>query len=461
MSLIKQLTPAALKFSPATDSGFNWTRVQTLIHGPGASDAENTVKNGDGNSAVFACLMAIAMAYPEPPIRVYRQNEPGKYEEMPESPLQKLIDMPVQGGALTQLEIQFWIAWAKHSDGNAYLIKVRSGNSRTGNVIETWPVSPALMRPVTIKNTRDFISYYELQVGPNDFEKIPTENVIHFRLGIDDLDMRKGLSPIKRLVRQIGTDEEVDKFTLTLLKNYAVPGLVVIPAANTTMDVDKADLIRTQFRRKFSSDNRGDVAVMSTDSRVEQFGFSPEQMNLSSLRDVPEERIAAVIGVPPILAGLGAGLDRATYNNVDALIEYFTEKKLVPLWGMDDAKLQASLKPDFSSDPRVVIRRDLSEVRALQEDMDKKYFRLNTGVQGARPWITVNEARSDVGLPPIDGGDELREPVPEQLQSQRPEDDESGDEENNGRKHTFSTNGRTGDAISNGYPFRPNWKSYP
>jgi hypothetical protein len=136
---------------------------------------------------------------------------------------------------------------------------------------------------------------------------------------------------------------------------------------------------------------------MSTDSRVEQFGFSPEQMNLSSLRDVPEERIAAVIGVPPILAGLGAGLDRATYNNVDALIEYFTEKKLVPLWGMDDAKLQASLKPDFSSDPRVVIRRDLSEVRALQEDMDKKYFRLNTGVQGARPWITVNEARSDVG----------------------------------------------------------------
>lgn len=457
MSLIKQLTPQALKFSPLTDSGFNWTRVQTLIHGPGASNVEMATKNGDGNSAVFACLMAISTAYPEAKLKAFRKGEMGAADELPESPLQKLVDMPTPNGELTPEEMWFWTAWAKHTDGNAYWMKVRAGNAATGNVIQLWPVSPALMRPVTIKGSSDFVSYYELQVGPNDFDKIPIENVIHFRLGIDDRDTRKGLSPIKRLVRHITTDEEADKFTDTLLKNYAVPGLVVIPGENATMDQEKADLIINQFRRKFGGDHRGDVAVMSVNSKVEQFGFSPEQMNLAILHRIPEERIAAVMGVPAIIAGLGAGLERATYSNYREAREMFTEAKLVPLWRSDAAKIQTSLKPDFSSDPAVYVEFDLTNIRALQEDEDKKYQRLNLGVMNK--WITKNEARSDVGLPPIDGGDELNEPTPEPLRDGRSEDDESGEEDDT-RKAVY-LNGHGRDANGNGYPFRPNWKGYP
>ena len=51
---------------------------------------------------------------------------------------------------------------------------------------------------------------------------------------------------------------------------------------------------------------------------------------------------------------------------------------------------------------------------ALQEDEDKKYARLDLGVQ--HKWITVNEARGDIGLPPVEGGDELSQPVPPALQ---------------------------------------------
>jgi phage portal protein BeeE len=214
------------------------------------------------------------------------------------------------------------------------------------------------------------------------------------------------------------------------------------------MDSDKAELIRSQFRRKFSSDNRGDVAVMSVESKVEQFGFSPEQMNLGMLHRIPEERIAAVMGVPAIIAGLGAGLERSTYSNFREAREMFTEAKLVPMWRMDGSKLNTSLKPDFTSDEAVYIDYDLSDVRALQEDMDKRYARLNIGVQGARPWVTINEARSDVGLPPVDGGDDLIEPMPEQ--EARPEDDESGEEET-----SFSRNGNSkGGTIGHGYTFQ-------
>src|SRR3990172_6206755 len=112
MSLIKQLIPLSLKFTPAS-SEVNWTRVETLVHGPGAGASTTTV-----NSAVFACLMTIAASYPEPPLTVYRKQADGKAKKLPDHPLQMLFDHPTPNGELNLDEIQFWTAWALHADGN-------------------------------------------------------------------------------------------------------------------------------------------------------------------------------------------------------------------------------------------------------------------------------------------------------------------------------------------------------
>lgn len=399
MSLIKQLFPAERKFTPAS-AEVNWQRVETLVHGPGAGETNRN----DANSAVFACLMAIANAYPEPPLTVYQTNKKGKAKKLADSPLQSLLDSPTPDGALTVDEILFWTAWAKHADGNAYWLKVRSGDAETGNVIQLWPISPALIKPVTIKNSGDWISYYEYQVQPGVIERVSPSNIVHFRLGLDDRDMRKGLSPLKSLLRQVSTDEEADRFVDALLKNYAVPGLVVIPTNGGSMTEDDADRITDKLGRKFGSDNRGNVAVMSRESKIEQFGFSPAELDMTTLHRIPEERISAVMGVPAVIAGLGAGLDRATYSNSDSMAEWFTERKLIPQWRADARKLNVALKPDFTSDKSTEIRFDLTDVRSLQEDEDKRYTRLKAAT--GKPWLTRNEARADTGYDPVDGWDE-------------------------------------------------------
>ena len=74
-------------------------------------------------------------------------------------------------------------------------------------------------------------------------------------------------------------------------------------------------------------------------------------MNLIELRRLPEERVAAVMGVPAVLAGLGAGLNSATYNNTRELREYFTEQKLVPLWRTVADELTYQLLPEFDLEP--------------------------------------------------------------------------------------------------------------
>jgi hypothetical protein len=140
-----------------------------------------------------------------------------------------------------------------------------------------------------------------------------------------------------------------------------------------------------------------------------QFGFSPEQMAFDAVRRIPETRIAASLRVPAIVAGLGAGLDASTYNNTSQAAEWFTERTLMPLWQMDAAKWTQQLLSDFTSDPALEVAFDMSDVRALQEDEDAMYTRLQRAVGG--PWMTPNEARSDVGLAALPDGEVLFVPV--------------------------------------------------
>jgi HK97 family phage portal protein len=269
-------------------------------------------------------------------------------------------------------------------------------------VVELWPISPG--RVEIRSEGRDYISAYRYHYAPGKWEDIPPTNMLHFRYGLDDRDHRRGLAPLRRLLRAITTDERAQAWTDSLLANYAIPGLLVTTKARLTQP--EADALKAKVSATYGGDRRGQVGVLDSEADMKQFGFSPEQMELGELHDIPETRIAAVLRVPPIVAGLRAGLQRATYANFREAREAFTESTLMPLWAMDAAKVQASLVPDFAaSDRRLVVAHDLTDVRALQEDEDAKYSRLHRATGG--PWMTVNEARSDIGLPPLAEGDVL------------------------------------------------------
>lgn len=351
----------------------------------------------DGNSAVFACLMALAFAHIEPPLKVLRQPTPETDPTwLVASPLQGLLDNPNPWH--DNLELWFWTAYARHCDGNAYLRKIRAGDEIGGAVVELWPVSPRLIRPITEPNSPNFIDYYEYEYAPGRRERIDTQNVIHFRIGIDDRDMRLGLSPLKRLIREIASDEEATHFADALLHNFGIPGLVVqTPAEAPELSREEALALKANVADSFGNGNRGNVGILQGGADMKQFGFSPEQLNLEALHNVPETRIAAVMGVPPAVAGLGVGLAQTSnFASLKQVRENFTEVKLIPTWRMDAAKLNTQLKPDFSDDRSTWIQHDLTNVRALQEDETAKYQRLSLGVQGY--WIRPSEARVRVGL---------------------------------------------------------------
>ena len=357
------------------------------------SDKLKEIGDGSGNSAVTACLNVLATSFAEPPLQVVKRDQVfGDREINYTHPLAELLRRP--NPFMSHNLLSHYIVVALNTNGDAFLYKNK--NVR-GQVVELIPLMPHLVE--VRGNEQKLITHYEYYThGKGEFVKIDVEDMVHIRQGIDTNDHRRGHAPLKSVLREILGDESAGQFTTALLNNMAVPGVVLTPRSDGYGGPTKeeAESISAMYKEKFGGANRGAPMVLSGAMNVEVVSFTPDQMKLAELRRIPEERVSAVLGVPAILAGLGAGLNSATYNNTKELKEFFTEQKLVPMWRTVANELTHQLLvPDFG-DKNLMYDYDIQSVRALQTDVDNLYKRVNMGVSGG--WITIGEARQVVGL---------------------------------------------------------------
>lgn len=413
------LTPA-LASDPSVSQAI---RLGMLVHGPGASEMiYRAWHHEDSNSAVFACLSAISTAYPEAPAKVMFERTLGERPEwQPDSPLQELLDHPNPEMKLTRELLWHYTQWCKHVNGNAYWRKIRSG---AGLPVRLVPISPMQIKPVTTKQDAArgiFISYFAYTYDPSkDPELIPVQDIVHFKLGIDDKDPRLGCSPLAHLVREVAGDEEAHRWQTSMLANGGAAGIIVELPKDSTLTDDQADKLKTDIAHRFGGNNRGSVGIIQDGGVMKPYGFSPQDMDMKALHRIPEERIAAVLRVPAIIAGLGAGLDRSTYANFREAREMFAEMTILPLYVFDAATINLDLTPEFTADKHVRVTFDITDLRALQEDEDAKYKRLDLGV--VHNWIGKSEARTDVGLPPDMPKQDQQQPVVLPQDQQQPPD---------------------------------------
>ncbi|KKK94465.1 hypothetical protein LCGC14_2682580, partial [marine sediment metagenome] len=212
-------------------------------------------------------------------------------------------------------------------DGNAYWV-VNHGQGGEKVPVQIWYAPHMNMEPDWPDNDpTKFITHYKYDVqGRQDLLRpfglelndtnagVPSSvkkglSVIHFRKGIDPDNLRKGLSPLKGLLREIWTDNEAAKFTAALLRNMGIPGLMVSPTdKDVTLTLEDAKAIEEEIDVKFKGEGRGKTIVALGPTKVEQFGFSPADMDLSALRNISEERVTAALHVPAAVVGFGSGL---------------------------------------------------------------------------------------------------------------------------------------------------------
>jgi len=176
--------------------------------------------------------------------------------------------------------------------GNAFLRKIRGlGNS----VIALEYLPGDMVRPVG--NDKVSVLYYIYTTQGQEY-RIEKEDLIHWRYGRDTVDIRIGRSPITSVLREIAADNQASSTAYGLIKNGALPSMIIGPDANdSSVDIspDDAKTIKRRLREDFATDNAGGIAVLSGAYKMERVSFSPNELNLSEIRRLPEERIPAAL----------------------------------------------------------------------------------------------------------------------------------------------------------------------
>lgn len=346
----------------------------------------------EGNSIVMAAVGWAARTFPEAPLKVWDRNRDGDSISFNHD-LQLLVETPnphYAGPLLWMGTIVDFIL-----TGNAYWLKVRSGRG----VVELWWLPSALVEPKW-DSADSYIDWYDYRPKGESI-RLDQADVVHFRYGLDGDNPRKGKSPLAAVLSEILTDQEATRYTQTILKNLGVPGVVLSPDEDTYASDDELNDMKDRFMERTTGSHRGEPLILTRKTNISILSFSPEQLGLKDLQRLPEERITAVLGLPAIIAGLGAGLDRSTFSNYAEAREAAYDDFITPMQRLLAAEIQTQLLPDFSRNPRLQrVGFDTSEVKILQEDQNKLALRLVTLVEGGL--LTPNEARAKIGAAPAD-----------------------------------------------------------
>lgn len=353
-----------------------------------------TTEGYQKNAAVFACISALAFSFPEPPLLVY-DGEGDDASVLPNHPLRRLLRRPnpLMGEAELMVATIVYTALG----GNGYWHKVRG---RSGRVVEIWPYHFGNMRAVPGGPT--WVNGYEFDRGTGVWEPVPAEDVVHFKWpSPDPTQPWQAQPPLQAAARDVDTDNEVTRYLFALLKNDAIPRTVIrVPTERYLID-DEVRRMKEQWRERYGGDHKGDVAILEGGAEVSRLGLDLEELAFEALHRIPETRIAAAFRVPPIIAGLSAGLEKATFANYREARQAYTEDTLVPLWRIVASEVTADLLPEFGDAGEV--RFATTRVAALQESQDSRWKRVTDAY--TRGLIQRNEGRRALGYPDDPDGD--------------------------------------------------------
>lgn len=351
-----------------------FSRSRTSYGVMGERSYEPYVGDGRGSPIVMSCISWIVNAFTamRPVVVRLRDDDLTVGEQISGHAMARLFRRPTfdprtERSAFTWMTLIAGVLVSFIIDGNAYLLKVR-GAGGVGRPVQLWYIPHWLIQPVwDPSDPTTFIAYYDYCPDGTTHYRIDVGDIVHLRDGIDPENTRKGLSKTKVLLREVMTDEQAARWTVSLLMNHAVPGLVFAPELPLE-DPSDASKVKADINQQFTGDGRGSTIVLSGPTKVMPFGFSPEQMKLGDIRDIPEERITMALGIPAAVVGAGAGLQSTKVGATMAeLVDLAWQNGVMPRANIIAAELTEQLLTDFGSVDDVEFILDTSRVPIMAD----------------------------------------------------------------------------------------------
>lgn len=345
------------------------------------------------NAVIFAAIRALSRSASEPEFKACTVDGAGvaQPDDPFTDPLAKLMIQPNEEEEM----FDFMEKLITHLNvtGNAFIRKIRA---KAGNVLFLELLRPDLVSlvPMKSRNGKKIARYFFGVESKKD--EIDANDIIHLRLP-DAFDEFWGLSPLFVLAKYGDIDKQSTDFLRAYFLNRGVPSGMLV-GEGRVQDNDRQEM-KDSWRTQFSGrDGWHTIPVMDRGVKFEALSTGLKDLELQPVFSQTETRILMVFGVPPVIAGVVAGLENATFSNFDVSRRFFWTDTLVPMYTRIMRRLTLKLARDEFG-PRRVVKADMSQVAGLQENREKLRALATKGYD--KGLFTVNEAREVMGMDPI------------------------------------------------------------
>ena len=367
------------------------------------------------NSTVIACVAAKARALSQLPIRVVSQSDDGVYVDAIKSTtvgardkakakqVANLLAQPNNFQSTYEFFYQ-WLMWYELS-GEAFTLWWRKNQeSSTETPLEMYLQDSSLIS-VTITPTR--YPSFRLSTPSYGFSKdqpLSAHQVMH----IKEMNWQGSAGFNKGLLAAelVSLDQDIDMYANYIMQNGAKPS-GMFTTENVIPD-GKYKEIAARLKEAWSAmvgSKQSDPSKAGQGMLLDQ-GMKYTPLNMLNLQDTDcaklkeqtMKRICGLFGVPPAMIGIAD----QKYNNTQTMMDEFYKSSMYPTLINLQQKLKQHLFVGF---PNLSVEFDTRNF--LKGD---PLSQMNFAVAGVGAGVmTPNEAREYMGMPNIEGADELKD----------------------------------------------------
>jgi len=335
------------------------------------------------------------------------QDDKGEEIDTPEARnLLNLLDQPNS----EQTKNEFFELYQKYKDsvGSVYIeliFKDRSLTEKSG-VGEMRLLRPDLMVH-KYGSDNNLIGYtYTREKGGERFLNADQVIASHY---YDPLNQKQGVSLLNAGAKAISTENQLFEYNENILRNGGkLDGILSFTAENLTKkQVDDAK--KSYFEQYSDARKSGTPLFLGGDAKYQSLGLSPTELSYLESKGVTLNDICILTEVPKIML---ATIDGVKFDNAKESRNMFLTDVIAPL--------QKNLTIKLSQAKRLSGDLKISFVDPTPENTDLKLKINENGIRNY--YMTQNEARENIGLEPIEDGDNILLPF-----GLRPQGEEQGD----------------------------------
>jgi HK97 family phage portal protein len=352
-----------------------------------------------GSTLVMSAIQWVARNASDARLMVVDYDNDRKEKEVRNHPLSQLWAKPNPYYSDYTLIAGAAVSWITASE--AYFIKTKA---RAGNTLWLWWEPHWTIRPRWDKDSLDLIDYYELY-RDGKWIRIDVDDVIHICNGLDPETRRGLINPNTALLREYWTDNQVAQFTAQMFRKGLVPP-VVVGLPGFTGDVKE---FQAALTRKMSGDSAGEPMVTKGEVDVQKLGFDYSSFGFKEIRQIPEERFCAAMGISAHSLMFGAAAQTSTYSNVRQYLQHDYRSYIKPFHKRIAAELDVQLLPDFGSAENRGVTWDYSQTSLMQGDKSVDWRLMFEGYKSRV--FHLAQALEGCGYKPQPGDEEIYYPV--------------------------------------------------